>query len=215
MSLLKLKTLSAPVNGATVEPLILQTNDIDRLTIAADGTVTSASGFTDSSNRLRPLVSGTSKTATGTSVEFPDIPSWAKRLTVMFNGVSTNGTNALQVQLGTSSGYEIASYNATAAVVTGGYAGVVGVVNFTTGFGMENTSQTAAFLVNGHMVLTNISGNIWVASGVIGTSSQGTMFLFSGNKTTALTLDRLRVIGSATGSPSDTFDAGTINIMWE
>jgi hypothetical protein len=150
-----------------------------------------------------------------TAPEFTGIPSWVKRITVMFSGVSTNGANALQVQLGTSSGYEITLYNATAAVVTGTYVGAVGAINFTTGFGMENTSQTAAFLVSGHMVLTNISGNIWVASGVIGTSSQGTMFLFSGNKTTAATLDRLRIIGSATGSPSDTFDAGTINILYE
>lgn len=161
------------------------------------------------------LKAGTAVTASGTSVEFTSLPSWVRRITVMFSGVSTNGANALQVQLGTSSGYEITSYNATAAVITGAYTGVVGAINFTTGFGMENTSQTAAFLVSGHMVLTNISGNIWVASGVIGTSSQGTMFLFSGNKTTAATLDRLRIIGSATGSPSDTFDAGTINILYE
>jgi hypothetical protein len=80
---------------------------------------------------------------------------------------------------------------------------------------MEYTSQSSAFLVSGHMVLTNISGNIWVASGVIGTSSTGTLFLFSGNKTTGAALDRVRVIGSASGNPSDTFDAGTINIMWE
>jgi hypothetical protein len=146
---------------------------------------------------LAPLVSGTAVASTsGTSIEF-------------------NGANALQVQLGTSSGYEITSYNATAGVVTGGYPGVAGAITFTTGFGMEYTSQTSAFLVSGHMVLTNISGNIWVASGVIGTSSGGTMFLFSGNKTTGAALDRLRIIGSATGNPSDTFDAGTINILYE
>jgi hypothetical protein len=165
---------------------------------------------------LYPIVSGTAITLTNqTAPEFTGIPSWAKRVTVMFSGVSTNGANPLQVQLGTSSGYEIASYNATAGVVTGGYPGVAAAINFTTGFGMEYTSQSSAFLVSGHMVLTNISGNIWVASGVIGTSSTGTLFLFSGNKTTGAALDRVRVIGSASGNPSDTFDAGTINIMWE
>jgi hypothetical protein len=29
------------------------------------------------------------------------------------------------------------------------------------------------------------------------------------------TLDRLRIIGSTTGTPTDTFDAGTINILYE
>ena len=183
--------------------LALQSNGTTQFTVASTGAYGQLKAAT--------AVASTS----GTSIEFTNIPTWVKRITAMFSGVSTNGANALQVQLGTSSGYEITSYNATAAVITGAYVGVVGAVNFTTGFGMENTSQTSAFLVSGHMVLTNISGNIWVASGVIGTSSQGTMFLFSGNKTTAATLDRLRIIGSATGSPSDTFDAGSINILYE
>ena len=49
-----------------------------------------------------PLVSGTSQASTsGTSIDFTSIPSWVKRITVMFNGVSTNGTSNLQIQLGT------------------------------------------------------------------------------------------------------------------
>lgn len=197
--------------------LVLSGDTSGSITIAAPAVAGSTTQtLVNATGTLAPIVSGTAVASTsGTSIEFTGIPSWVKRITVMFSGVSTNGANALQVQLGTTSGYEIASYNATAGVVTGAFVGAAAAVNFTTGFGLEYNSQTAAFLVSGHVMLTNISGNIWVASGVIGTSSTGTIFLFSGNKTTGATLDRLRVIGSATGSPSDTFDAGTINILYE
>ena len=205
--------MAVTLNASTSTGYIQTADTSGDLALQSNGTTQCTVASTGAYGQLKAATAVAS--TSGTSIEFTNIPSWVKRITAMFSGVSTNGANALQVQLGTSSGYEITSYNATAAVITGGYAGVVGAINFTTGFGMENTSQTSAFLVSGHMVLTNISGNIWVASGVIGTSSQGTMFLFSGNKTTAATLDRLRIIGSATGSPSDTFDAGSINILYE
>ena len=61
------------------------------------------------------LTSGTAQASTsGTAIDFTGIPSWAKRITVMFNGVSTNGTSNPQIQLGsgspTTSGYT--GYNA-------------------------------------------------------------------------------------------------------
>ena len=40
----------------------------------------------------------------GTSIDFTGIPSGVKRITVMFNGVSTSGTSILLIQGGTSSG---------------------------------------------------------------------------------------------------------------
>ena len=47
------------------------------------------------------LQRGTAVASTsGTSVDFTSIPSWVKRITVMFNGVSTSGTSNPLVQLG-------------------------------------------------------------------------------------------------------------------
>jgi hypothetical protein len=55
------------------------------------------------------LVAGTAvATTSGTSIDFTSIPSWVKRITVMFNAVSTNSTSLPQIQLGTSSGIETA-----------------------------------------------------------------------------------------------------------
>jgi hypothetical protein len=44
MSTLKSKYVSAPINGSTVEPLILQTNNIDRVSIDANGVLDISSG---------------------------------------------------------------------------------------------------------------------------------------------------------------------------
>ena len=159
------------------------------------------------------LTSGTAQASTsGTSIDFTSIPSWVKRITVMFNGVSVSGTSVMQVQLGDAGGVENTGYNASAGVVTGGYPGAVGVTTATSGFTIQSTQQTAAFLMSGHLTITNISGNIWVASGVLGNSITGTLFLYAGTKTLSDTITQLRI---TTVNGTDTFDAGSINILYE
>jgi len=39
----------------------------------------------------------------GTSIDFTSIPSWVKRVTVMYSGVSTNGTSNFLIQIGAGS----------------------------------------------------------------------------------------------------------------
>jgi len=175
--------------------------------VVRNGATAGSLEFTDK------IVSGTAQNSTsGTSIDFTGIPSWVKRVTVMFNGVSTNGTSAFQVQLGTSSGIETTGYNATTGVVAGGYVGAAGTATATTGFVLEYNNQVAAALMSGHLLLTTISSNTWVASGIIGSSSTSQIYLFSGNKATASTLDRVRI---TTVNGTDTFDAGSINILYE
>lgn len=156
------------------------------------------------------LISGTAVTASGTSVDFTGIPSWVKRITVMFSGVSTNGTSLPQIQLGagsvTTSGYvSYASYQ-------GGTNQASGTTS-TSGFLIE--AITDALTVRyGHAVFTLISGNSWVGSVNTGWYN-GTYYYSSaggGGVTLSGTLDRIRI---TTVGGVNTFDAGTINIMWE
>jgi hypothetical protein len=50
------------------------------------------------------IVSGTTVASTsGTSIDFTSIPSWVKRVTVMFNGVSLNGAINPLIQIGSGS----------------------------------------------------------------------------------------------------------------
>jgi hypothetical protein len=155
------------------------------------------------------LTLGTAQASTsGTSIDFTGIPSWVRRVTVIFNGVSTNGTNNLLVQLGTSSGVDATGYSAVSVGING------------TGGG-GNASSTAGHLIRagaaavtniGSMVIHNVSGNIWVSNHVINSTDFSVCTFGGGNKTLAGALDRVRI---TTVGGTDTFDAGTINIVWE
>jgi hypothetical protein len=74
-------------------------------------------------------LSGTAVASTsGTSIDFTSIPAWVKKITVMFDRVSTNGTSFVQVQLGTSGGFVITGYVSAASNTGTG-------ISSTTGFG--------------------------------------------------------------------------------
>ena len=156
------------------------------------------------------VTSGTAVASTsGTSIDFTGIPSWVKRITVMFSGVSTNGGSVIQFQLGTSSGVTTSGYlgtgmNASASVVS---------TNYTSGFGTAASGQpSAGIVINGQIIISNINSNTWVSSGMFGRSDGAGIFFTSGSVGLAATLDRVRV---TTVNGTDTFDAGTINILYE
>lgn len=152
------------------------------------------------------VISGTAVTASGTSVDFTGIPSWAKRITVMFNGVSVSSTNPARVQIGTSSGVEATGYLGASSTIG---STTVATSNFTDGFAIRGLTGTDVF--SGTICLTNINGNIWVANGFLAVNSATATAATGGTKTTSGTLDRVRITINGT----DTFDAGTINLLWE
>lgn len=152
------------------------------------------------------LVSGTAVTASGTSVDFTGIPATAKRITVMFNTVSLSGTSDFLIRLGTASGIESTSYESSAE-----YGGTAA----TSGIGLIVRNSGSANLHNGLYIICLISPNLWIGSGVIRpgvTGGGGTGGTATGYKPTTATLDRIRI---TTVNGTDTFDAGTINIMYE
>ncbi len=153
------------------------------------------------------LVSGTSQASTsGTSISFTSIPSWVKRITVMFNGMSLSGSANPLIQIGSGS-TDITGYVSTSVAVIDAASSAAS--SSTAGFIMR--SATASNTNSGHMVLTNISGNIWISSHYIKTATTTTS-IGGGDKTLSGVLDRV-VITTTNGT--DTFDAGSINILYE
>ena len=60
------------------------------------------------------LVMGTLQaTTSGTSIDFTGIPSGVRRINLMLNVVSTNGTDSFFVQIGDAGGIENSGYNNT------------------------------------------------------------------------------------------------------
>jgi len=175
--------------------------------LTSDGTNwTSAAG-------AYPLTSGTAVASTsGTSIDFTSIPSWVKRITVMLNGVSWNNTASPLIQLGDSGGVETTGYSSIASNIS--TAGTAGSSVETTGFGFQ-ASWAADTLFTGSIIfsLLDVSTNTWVAQGTLYGDSSTTDYVISiaGRKSLSATLDRVRITSSA----AITFDAGTINILYE
>jgi hypothetical protein len=156
------------------------------------------------------ITSGTAVSASGTSVDFTSIPSWVKRITVMFSVVSTNGTAPMLIQLGTSSGVVTTGYASVSSVVGSGVA----TASNTTGFIL---APSALYIVSGHTFsgsfsLDLIGSNIWTLSGSICAPDQPYTYTSTGAKTLAAALDRVRI---TTTNGTDSFSAGTINILYE
>lgn len=165
-----------------------------------------ANGLT---TELRPLVRMTAQTPSGvSSVLFTDIPSWVKRITVTGNGVSTTGTDLLTVRLGAGAAPVATGYLGAASNIA---AGTVGSVNSATGCNLHQ-SMAASSIFRWVCSIVNISGNTWVFSGTGAFSDGPTTSVFTNEITLSGTLDRLSV-GPNAGS--STFDAGTINVLYE
>jgi hypothetical protein len=172
------------------------------------GTTTQATGalLTVNGSIKGTITSGTAVASTsGTSIDFTSIPSWVKRITVMFNGVSISGGANYLIQLGDSGGFETSGYTSVVA-----YTGSAnGKAVSTSGF--ICIASSAGQFWSGQVVITLVSGNIYVESGCVGDGSDY-VSISGGTKTLSGTLDRVRI---TTTNGTDTFDAGSVNIMYE
>lgn len=170
--------------------------------VAGSNTLTlQAATATSAVNTLATAVASTS----GTSIDFTGLPAWVKRITVMFSGVSTSGTSTKLVQIGSGS-IVTTGYLSTGSSIGSASAGST---NSTTGFLIY--SNAATDLISGTMILNLVSGNTWIYSLSAKSFTTGSV-VGGGDITLSGVLDRVRI---TTTNGTDTFDAGTINILYE
>ena len=202
-------TLSLVTGGTTA----VTVNSTQNVTLAAGLTVTGSATAASLqvggvATNVYPLVLGSAITsATGSSLDFPSIPSWVKRITISLNGISFAALGIAVVRLGVSN-----------ILVTTGY--VAARVGFTTTPAMVYTAVTdgvasfgttvAAAAATGQIVITNLTGNQWVASGQVTRTTDNVYMPTTGSITLAGTLTNLSVVAT-----TSTFDAGSVNIMYE
>ena len=196
--------LVSGINGTgTYLPLSFYTNGTQQMQLSTSGVLTGTAG-----NLM--LISGTAQaTTSGTSIDFTGIPSWVKRVTVMFNGVSTSGSSPVLIQIGsgsvTTSGYTSGSI---VAVTSGaGTILIASTAGFTQSLQAGDAAATTRF---GSCILNLLGSNIWASTGGITGTTYGAST--TGGVTLGGALDRVRI---TTVNGTDTFDAGSINIMYE
>ena len=171
----------------------------------------SAGVTTNSGAVYNGISAGTAVASTsGTSIDFTSIPSWVKRITVMFSAVSTNGSSPVQIQLGTSSGATTSGYLGSGTSVSGSAAAATS----TAGFKLNGGTTGAGEVINGLVTISllNTATNTWSAFGGVGRSDGAQIYSCAGSVPLAAVLDRVRI---TTVNGTDTFDAGSINILYE
>ena len=159
-----------------------------------------------------PFSAGTAVNSTsGTSIDFTSIPSWVKRITVMFNAVSTSGTSDVIVQLGTggtptTSGYTGVSFR------NGSSSNLLATLS--SGLNIDSSYASASAVRTGNMYITllNSATNNWTATAFIGNASIPQTSGCSGTVSLSGVLNLVRI---TTINGTDTFDAGSINILFE
>lgn len=174
---------------------------------STSGNILTSNGTTWTSVALNKLTLDTAKASTsGTSIDFTSIPSWVKRITVMFSGVSTNGASAPIVQLGTASSFETSNYFGSA-----GFGGTS--VNLSSGFLITSTTGDALAAYGSMEInLLDLATNTYSCSSTVGVTGNEIVYSCGGGKALSGTLTRVRI---TTVNGTDTFDAGLINIMYE
>lgn len=155
--------------------------------------------------RLSTSVAATS----GSSIDFLNIPAGVRRVTAMWSGLSTSGTQALGIRLGTSAGFATTGYDGAQTFVDGTTVSGTAALSAFGGFSLGGA--IAANLRHGAAEFTRLSGNTWVGKLLSGLSNTTAIAHAAGSITLAGELDRLRF----TTAGADTFDAGTVNVSWE
>ena len=205
--------MSVTLNASTSSGLVqtadtsgtieLQSNGTTGLTVASGGVT--ANNLTASGTFGGGVITrGTAVASTsGTSVDFTSIPSWVKRITVLFSGVSASGTSNLLIQIGSGS-FNTSGYvsGATSNVATGSTIGFI-----------LTSSNAAAYAANGQVMISSFGSNVWTSAGNLNPNSTNSVNASAGlSPTLSGTLDRIRI---TTVNGTDTFDAGSINILYE
>jgi hypothetical protein len=204
-------SIQNPTNTSIPKGAVLDTPTVTSAQ-ATGGTFTSPTIVTPTMSGTTLTFGNSSAVATtsgSTVVLSSSIPSWARKITITFVGVSSDGTAGVEVQLGDSGGYETTNYFGAVTSTTTGPT--VGTAALSSGFALSN-SWGAGLVVHGSMILTllDTSSNTWVCQGVVARTDSAITMHVAGSKALSGTLTQVRLTAGA-----NAFDAGSANLIYE
>jgi len=144
----------------------------------------------------------TPKAANSTSILFDDVPVWAKKITIMFQGVSVSvAVSDIRIRLGTSGGIISTGYLAVSTNIDGTNT------NSTTHFIIRGIET--AYVNSGHYTITKFDSSTYIGTGLsrVNTSAQR----YGSGELTGVSgiIDRVEI------SAGSAYNAGQINILYE
>ena len=180
---------------------------------SADGTdrqviATNGSGVLSFASRASIVRGSAVTSASQVSIAFTSLPTWVRKLTIMLSGVSTNGTADILLRLSTGGVFASSGYVSNMQVLQGGTSSTG--VNNTVGFVISQGS--ASVITTGTYQFINNAGNGWIGTGVFAYEHAVVGAFGAGRVTLGGTLDGIQIV---TANGSDTFDAGSVNIIYE
>lgn len=200
-------------SGNITATTALVANTISERTAAAGVTI---DGVLCKDNQVAPanrvITAATAQaTTSGTFKDFTSIPTWVKRITVMFDQVSLAAADSLLVQIGTSGIPATSGYQCVLSYISG--AGILNTIISSAGFLITENASTAGRVCSGIVTVTKVDGNTWVMSSNTDNSLAPNYYtnISTGRMALGGALDIVRI----TSVGGSTFDGGSVNILYE
>jgi hypothetical protein len=197
------------IQNAGITPAKLSNSDFGDFTVSG-GVATIDSGVITPTKLSQPFTSGTAVTASGSSVTFGSLPSWITRISILFDSLSTNGTEIVYVRAGSSGSLATTGYDHFYGTITATPAADAAISSN----GILISGNAASAIRFGCIVLSKIgSSNKWVINGQSARNQSGvanSVSFHAGTVTLSSTLD---IVGIQCGA--NTFDAGTVNVIYQ
>ncbi|QIG73090.1 putative phage tail fiber protein [Rhizobium phage RHph_N3_19] len=148
---------------------------------------------------------GISASGTTPDLTVTGIPSWAKKITILMQDLSSNGSSNFTLRIGPSSGVETTGY------VSGTDGGASGTTAFILFGGTASTTAVHHGIAT--LGLSNPGGNTWVfASTMVRTTTAISGQTSAGYKSLAGSLSHISIV---TGNGTDLLDNGGMTVMYE
>jgi hypothetical protein len=199
--------MSVTINASTTSGLVQSADTSGKIEIQSNGTTEFTIDSTGAYGQLVPATAQTAPFSDTSSINFTSIPSWVKRITITFTDISFAAAGQSRLRLGTSGGLVTSGYVTTATTLTSTPG--ISFTSVTDGLASVNTAA-AATVTTGQFIIVNITGNTWQSNGLATRLADSNTLMSTGYITLGGTLDRLSLVAT-----TSTFDAGTINILYE
>jgi hypothetical protein len=160
------------------------------------------------------ISSGTSTTVTGTQVDFvlsANIAPYVNRITVFINSVSFNAAGVARIRVGTSSGLATSGYVGSLLKLVASSNEIDADALSSTPVGIAGfQADSATTTVTGTFVIQRMTGDTWMCSGMYHRNIDGASGINNCSVTLSGALEKISILATTAS-----FDAGTVNIMYE